>query len=39
LIQDAFIIKFGFPIRVNGKIPSGCTDPTKTIIYGDAYYH
>jgi hypothetical protein len=36
---DSFIMKFGFPIRVNGKVASGCTDLAGTVIYGDAYYH
>lgn len=40
LVGDAFVIKFGFPIRVNGKVTGGCVDAaTQTIIYGDAYYH
>ena len=36
---DAFIVKFGFPIRKNGKVPNGCKDSTKTVPYGDVYYH
>lgn len=37
---DAFVVQFGFPIRVNGKVTSGCVDAaTLTLVYGDAYYH
>jgi len=40
LAGDAFVVKFGFPIRVNGKVTGGCVDAaTKSIVYGDAYYH
>ena len=39
LAGDSFILKLGFPIRVNDKIPGGCKDATNTTIYGDAYYH
>lgn len=36
---DAFLVKFNFPIRKNGKVPTGCKNVGKTIIYGDAIYH
>jgi hypothetical protein len=36
---DAFLVKFNFPIRKNGKVASGCRDNTNMIIYGDAIYH
>lgn len=32
-------MRFNFPLRVNAKVPSACTNPAGTIIYGDAYYH
>ncbi len=35
---DAFILKFGFPIRVNGKVLGGCTN-LGGVAYGDAIYH
>jgi hypothetical protein len=38
-IGDAFLIKFNFPIRVNGKFPGGCMNSAQTQTYGDAYYH
>jgi hypothetical protein len=36
---DAFLVKFNFPIRKNGKVPGGCKNVGKTITYGDAIYH
>jgi hypothetical protein len=39
-LGDAYVIKFGFPLRVNGKFPGLCVDAaTQLIVYGDAYYH
>jgi len=39
LINDAFLIKFNFPIRVNGKFVGACMDSAQVNTYGDAYYH
>jgi hypothetical protein len=36
---DAFVIKFGFPIRKNGKVLGGCKNLDKTVTYGDVIYH
>lgn len=39
MLGDAFLIKFNFPIRKNGKVTGGCKDFGGTIAYGDAIYH
>jgi hypothetical protein len=39
LVGDAFLIKFNFPIRVNGKFVGGCMNSAQTLPYGDVYYH
>ncbi len=39
LVGDAFLIKFNFPIRVNGKFVGACMNSAQTLVYGDAYYH
>lgn len=37
---DSFVIRFGFPIRVNGKFPGSCVDAATLLVpLGDAYYH
>lgn len=36
---DAFLVKFGFPIRKNDRVTGGCQDINKMIVYGDAIYH
>jgi len=38
-LNDAYVIKFAFPIRVIDKKPSACQNAAGTIVYGDAYYH
>jgi hypothetical protein len=38
-INDAYILKFGFPLRVNVKVVAGCTNFAGSVTYGDAYYH
>lgn len=32
------MLKFGFPLRVNGFIAGGCMDGTGAVL-GNAYYH
>lgn len=39
LINDAYLIKFNFPLRVNGKFTGACMNNAQTVVYGDAYYH
>lgn len=38
-LGDAFVVKFGFPLRVNDLVAGGCKDSTKATTYGDLYYH
>ena len=38
-LNDAYVIKFNFPIRVNGMFLTACQNPAGTVFYGDAYYH
>jgi hypothetical protein len=35
---DAYVVKFNFPLRVNGLYPNYCLS-SSGVIYGDAYYH
>ena len=34
-----YLLFFGFPLRRNGAVSNGCTNPINSVIYGDAYYH
>lgn len=42
---DAFVLKFSFPLRINGRYPGNCQSTNgiapivSTGTYGDAYYH
>jgi hypothetical protein len=36
---DYLILFFGFPLRNNGIVANGCTNPIDGSTYGDAYYH
>ena len=36
---DAYLIKFGFPLRVNDKQLNQCIDLRTALPCGDAYYH
>jgi hypothetical protein len=38
-IGDAYVLFFGFPLRVNSKFSNACTDLSGSTVYGDAYYH
>ena len=36
---DAYILRFNFPIRVNGLQTGACKSADGLTVYGDAYYH
>lgn len=39
-VGSAYVMYFNFPLRVNGMVTNGCTNPSNgAIIYGPAYYH
>lgn len=38
IVGESYVVRFKFPLRVNGKYPGFCQS-IGGVVYGDAYYH
>ncbi len=38
-VGQYYVLFFKFPLRKNGKVTNGCTNPINSNVYGPAYYH